>query len=268
MELREIPINKIKPNPLQPREHFDREKITELAESIKENGLVTPILVRPKGSDYEIIAGERRWKASQIAKLDRIPAIIKKIDDGKLITESLIENIHREDLTDIEKAKALKTLMKTTKIESVRDLAKVVGLSYTAVSDIFDSVDIRKELEASLKTVSQSVISETRGLPKEERKKLIETAVKKDIGSRKMREYVSAIKEAEKQPFIKKQLLGGRIEPEIAKQKITQLKQETSDDEVEIIKEWNIGKLKCPRCKKMIKIIHIEPTDEHKIEDI
>ena len=112
MELRILKVDEISPNPLQPRESFDREKLKELAGTISECGVLQPIVVRPKGKRYEIIAGERRWKASEIAGKKEIPAIIKKISDEEVMVESLIENIHREDLKPIEQAKAILEVFK------------------------------------------------------------------------------------------------------------------------------------------------------------
>ncbi|MFQ6089470.1 MAG: ParB/RepB/Spo0J family partition protein, partial [Candidatus Methanofastidiosia archaeon] len=107
LEMRVIGIDKIRPNPFQPRETFEKESIRELAESIKEVGLLQPILVRPDKSNYQIISGERRWRASQFAGLKEIPVIIKEVDDKRLLIESLVENVHRKDLEPIEKGRAL-----------------------------------------------------------------------------------------------------------------------------------------------------------------
>ncbi len=106
MEIQEIPINQISPSPFQPRETFNKEEIQELADSIEEFDLLNPILVKPHGKDnYQIIAGERRWRAAQFAGLEKIAAIIKDIDDGRQRLESLIENVHRKDLTMSEKGR-------------------------------------------------------------------------------------------------------------------------------------------------------------------
>lgn len=105
-------MDEITPNPLQPREAFNREKLKELADTIDEIGVLQPIVVRPKGSRYEIIAGERRWKASQIAGKKKIPAIVKDVPDEEVMVESLIENVHREDLKPMEQAKAILEVFK------------------------------------------------------------------------------------------------------------------------------------------------------------
>lgn len=113
MEMKEIPISQIIPNPLQPREIFDKDKLKELAATIADVGVLQPILVRPTNNDhYEIIAGERRWKATQIAGIDTIPALIKSIPDNQVMVESLIENVHRANLKPMEQAKAILEVFK------------------------------------------------------------------------------------------------------------------------------------------------------------
>ena len=107
MEVRTIELDKIRPNPFQPRESFPKEEIRELANTIKQFGLLQPISVRKKGNSYQIIAGERRWRASQFAGLKAIPAIVKDVSDSELMILSLIENVHRKDLEPMEKGRGL-----------------------------------------------------------------------------------------------------------------------------------------------------------------
>ncbi len=106
-----ININKIEPNPNQPRKKFDEDALGELAESIKIHGLIQPILVQKKDNMYQIIAGERRWRACRLAKLKEVPVIIKNLSDNEQYEVALIENIQREDLNDIEEAYAYKALI-------------------------------------------------------------------------------------------------------------------------------------------------------------
>ena len=106
-----IDITKLEPNHGQPRKHFDEEALAELADSIRQFGLLQPILVQSRGAHYEIIAGERRWRAAKRAGLTEIPVIIKDLSDLEIIEISLIENIQREDLNPIEEARAYKRLL-------------------------------------------------------------------------------------------------------------------------------------------------------------
>src|SRR5205814_777167 len=104
-------IARIRPNPNQPRIHFREETIDELAESIVERGVLQPILLRPSGDGFEIVAGERRWRAAQKARLHVIPAIVREVDEASMAELALIENIQREDLNAIEEAEGYKQLI-------------------------------------------------------------------------------------------------------------------------------------------------------------
>jgi ParB family chromosome partitioning protein len=112
-ELMEIDIDLIEPNTAQPRNSFDDNKIEELAQSIRANGILQPVLVRRKGGKYQLIAGERRWRAAQRAGLAKVPAVVRDVADDKLLELALIENIQRDDLNPIEEAFAYKNLIET-----------------------------------------------------------------------------------------------------------------------------------------------------------
>jgi ParB family chromosome partitioning protein len=122
----EIAIDLIDPSPVQPRSHFDERSLKELAMSIRENGIVQPILVRPNGSRFELVAGERRWRAAQAAGLKQIPAVVREIENDKVLELALIENIQREDLNAIEEARAYKRLIETVGLTQ-ESLAQRVG---------------------------------------------------------------------------------------------------------------------------------------------
>ena len=107
----EIDIDLIDPNPEQPRSHFDVGELADLAASIQANGIVQPIVIRPNGGRFQIIAGERRWRAAQKAGLRRVPAVIKEIPDDKLLELALVENIQRQELNPIEEANAYPNLL-------------------------------------------------------------------------------------------------------------------------------------------------------------
>ncbi|MDR1355468.1 MAG: ParB/RepB/Spo0J family partition protein [Propionibacteriaceae bacterium] len=107
----ELPVAAIKPNPAQPRHEFDEDALAELAESIADVGLLQPIVVRQKGASYELIMGERRWRAHQLAGLERIPAIVRATDDDAMLRDALFENLHRAQLNPIEEAAAYQQLL-------------------------------------------------------------------------------------------------------------------------------------------------------------
>ncbi|HEX7997323.1 MAG TPA: ParB/RepB/Spo0J family partition protein [Pyrinomonadaceae bacterium] len=112
-ELLEIDIDLIEPNSAQPRTNFNEERLNDLAQSIRSNGIVQPLLVRRRGARYQLIAGERRWRAAQRAGLQRVPAVVRDIPDDKLLELALIENIQRQELNAIEEAHAYKRLIET-----------------------------------------------------------------------------------------------------------------------------------------------------------
>ncbi len=153
-ELKHIPLDLIQRGRYQPRVEFDRGALEELALSIKSQGLMQPIVIRSIGAHkYEIIAGERRWRAAQIAGLGSIPALIKTVSDEAAIAMSLIENIQREDLNPIEEALALKRLQDEFKLTQ-QEVADAVGRSRTAVTNLIRLVglhaDVQKMLQAGL----------------------------------------------------------------------------------------------------------------------
>ena len=142
----DIPINRIIPSPDQPRKTFYEQTISELAESIKQHGVLSPIIVRPSGSKYEIIAGERRFRAAGIAGLKEIPAIIKKASDEDAKIISLIENIQREDLNDIDRASALREL-KASLGSTWEVIAKKLGLTKRRVLALVGLLDLPDEIK-------------------------------------------------------------------------------------------------------------------------
>jgi ParB family chromosome partitioning protein len=105
-----VAIDLIDPNPLQPRHHFQQERLTELAQSIRENGIIQPLVVRHAGARYQLVAGERRWRAAKLAGIERVPVVVRQIADDRLLEITLIENIQREDLNPIETAHAFARL--------------------------------------------------------------------------------------------------------------------------------------------------------------
>ena len=130
----ELKLEKIFPNPDQPRKHFDEDKLIDLAESIKEHGVLQPIIVTPRDDKYMIIAGERRFRATNRAGLKTIPALIRELDDEKIMELALIENVQRDDLNPIEEARAYELLQ--TRYGYTQDkLAKRMGKSRSAIAN-------------------------------------------------------------------------------------------------------------------------------------
>lgn len=134
-ELREVDIDLIDPNPEQPRTFFSEEKLEELSQSIRENGLVQPILLRRKGDDrYQLVAGERRWRAAQRVGMQRVTAVVREVEDEKLLEIALIENIQRQELNPIEEAAAYQRLMEVLGLTQ-EEVAKRVGKDRSSVAN-------------------------------------------------------------------------------------------------------------------------------------
>ena len=199
MELKMIKLEEIKENSKQCRTLFDKEKLQELADSIKEGELLQPIVVRPIKQDgfrYEIVCGERRFKSFRdYLKEPKIPSIILNIkDDIEALEKSYIENVQREDLTSDEDENAARELWKSGRYKTQEILAKKIGLKQTTISMKLGSDEIREKFSLG-PNISTSTISETRGLSEKPRKKLLKIAEEKEIGSRTMRNMVSKVKE-------------------------------------------------------------------------
>ena len=146
-ELQQLPIQQIRPGSYQPRQHWDEASLDELAASIRAQGLIQPVVVRRTGADqYELIAGERRWRAAQRASLSQIPALIRDVEEAAVPAMALIENIQREDLTPLEEADALKRLINDFKLTH-QQAADAVGRSRASVSNLLRLT----ELPASIK---------------------------------------------------------------------------------------------------------------------
>ena len=146
---REIEIGRIRPNPHQPRTHFDETAIDELADSIAERGVLQPILLRASGDGFEIVAGERRWRAAQRAGLHAIPAIVREIDDSATAELALIENIQREDLNAIEEAEGYRQLVNRYG-HTQEAVARIVHKSRSHVANLLRLLDLPEFVRQSL----------------------------------------------------------------------------------------------------------------------
>lgn len=148
--LKRLPVERVRPGQYQPRTHMDADALQELADSIKAQGLVQPIVVRKlNGGEYELIAGERRWRAAQLAGLHEIPAVVRDIPDQAAAAMSLIENIQREDLNALEEAGALRRLIDEFGLTH-QQTAEAVGRSRVAVTNLLRLLDLQPEVKALL----------------------------------------------------------------------------------------------------------------------
>ncbi len=159
-ELRELPVELIAPNPTQPRRRFDEDALQALAGSLGERGVLQPVLVRPKaGGTYELVAGERRWRAAQIAGLKEIPALVRPRDDAEALELALIENMAREDLSPIEEARACAALVEELGLTR-EEVGRRVGRSRVAVSNLIRLLDLPDEV---IELLQEGALSEGHG---------------------------------------------------------------------------------------------------------
>ncbi|TXH04724.1 MAG: ParB/RepB/Spo0J family partition protein [Nevskiaceae bacterium] len=147
-DLRELALDRLEPGRHQPRRHFDEAALTALADSIRAQGVVQPIVVRPAGADrYEIIAGERRWRAARIAGLQQIPAVVRSMDERSAMAVALVENIQRADLNPLEEAEALHKLIEECGLTH-QQCAEAVGHSRATVSNLLRLMELNQDVQA------------------------------------------------------------------------------------------------------------------------
>lgn len=157
--INEIDIDLIDPNPEQPRSRFPEENLNELAQSIKNNGIIQPIIVRGRDSRYEIIAGERRWRAAQRAGLQKVPVVVKEVTDDKLLELALIENIQRQELNAVEEAKAYRKLVDNIGLTQEM-VAERVGKNRTVITTFLRLLKLPQEIQ---KLIEEEKISAGHG---------------------------------------------------------------------------------------------------------
>lgn len=188
----EIDINKIEPGVGQPRKNFDREKIEALAESIKEHGIIQPLIVTKENDLYYIIAGERRWRAARVAGIKKVPVIEREASTKEVVELALIENIQREDLNPVEEAEAYNKLIKDYSMTQ-EQVATVVGKSRPAVANMLRLLNLSKEIRNMLISGEISVGQARPLLAIEKAKEQNEVAkyvVKAELNARQIEQYV------------------------------------------------------------------------------
>ena len=187
--VREIDIALIKPNPAQPRVQFDEDSLEELAESIRQRGVLQPILLRPAGKGFEIVAGERRWRAAQRARLHAIPAIVREIDESTTAEIALIENIQRQDLNAIEEAEGYRQLIKRHG-HTQDEVGKLVHKSRSHVTNLLRLLELPEFVRQSLMTgdISMGHARAVAGAPDPEA--LARLIIARDLSVRQTEEQV------------------------------------------------------------------------------
>lgn len=151
----EVPVSSIRPNPYQPRKEFDSESLNELANSIREHGIIQPLLVRRDEQGYQLIAGERRWRASQIVGLKQVPVVVRDFTDQQMMEVALVENLQRENLNPMEEAEAYQRLMEAFDLTQ-EEVAKKVGKSRPAIANTLRLLQLPEDIQ---RLVSSNTLS-------------------------------------------------------------------------------------------------------------
>ena len=192
--IEEIPLSELRANPYQPRKIFDESSLNELANSIKEHGVFQPIIVKKSIKGYEIIAGERRFRASKIAGLTSIPAIVKDFSDEEMMQISLLENLQRENLTAIEEAKAYKSIIESMNITQ-DELSKKVGKSRSHITNILGLLKLPKSVQ-DMVLYNKISMGHARVLSKlddiEKQEDLAQRVIDEDLSVRSLENLVSS----------------------------------------------------------------------------
>ena len=184
-----LPVSSIEPHPDQPRRHFDDEALEELAESIRTRGVIQPIVVRPNGHRYQIVAGERRWRAAQRAHLHEVPVIVREFDDTEALEVALIENVQRQDLNAIEEAEGYKRLI--DEYGHTQDaLGKLVHKSRSHIANLLRLLDLPKKVRAYVATGELSMGHARALIPASDPEALAEEVVSRGLSVRETEKLV------------------------------------------------------------------------------
>ncbi|HWW45229.1 MAG TPA: ParB/RepB/Spo0J family partition protein [Acidimicrobiia bacterium] len=192
--LQELPIAAIRPNPYQPRDRFDEEGLGALADSIREVGLLQPVLVRPAGDGYELVAGERRWRAAHRAGLQMIPAIVRQTEDHRALQAALVENLQRDDLNPLEEAAAYQQMIEDFSMTH-EQVATTIGKSRAAVSNTMRLLQLPPSIQRALREARLSMGHARALLGTPDRafqEALARRAIKDDLSVRAVEEAVRA----------------------------------------------------------------------------
>ncbi len=200
-QLRDVSLELIHPSPFQPRKHFDEDALRSLADSIRAQGLIAPVVLRRRSGEYELIAGERRWRAAQLAGLQQIPAIVRDIDDHQAAALALIENLQREDLDPIEQAEAMRRLIKEFEMTH-QQVADILGISRPVVSNALRLLDLAEPVRQLLqnKQLDAGHARALAGLPMAQQPLLAEKIVAKALTVRQVEGMVRKLNESALNP--------------------------------------------------------------------
>lgn len=198
---RHVPVQDIEPDPDQPRRHFDEDALHELAESIKQHGVLLPLVVAPEGKKYRIVAGERRWRAAGLAGLDKLPVIVRSVSDQHKLELSLIENLQRKDLNPLETATAYLKLVQQFNLTYEQVGKRVGGLNFSTISNVVRLLNLPPEAKDALvaQKINQGHARQILAIDKPQvQKQLLDLIIKNDWSVRKAEQFVIGYKAGDK----------------------------------------------------------------------
>lgn len=253
----EINIDDIEPNPYQPRKDFDQEQLIELSQSIKEHGLIQPVSVTKVKGKYQLVAGERRLRASKIANLKTIPAIVKAYDEKQMMEIALIENIQREDLNPIEEAVAYTKLIEQFNLTQ-EEVSVRVSKSRSAIANTIRLLNLPKIIQdyVSRETLSMGHARALLGLNDHEKMiKVSEKVITDNLTVRQLEEYIKTLKKKRKDPDLEKKKKKNDVEFQILEQKLKRI----LGVKVKLTKDSNFHRLTidCKNSKEFDKLIKL-----------
>lgn len=231
----EVAVKNLRPNPYQPRTVFDPDKLKELVESVKHSGVIQPLIVRKKGRQYEIVAGERRWRAAKEAELSKVPVVVRNYDDATMMEVALVENMQRSDLDPLEEAKGIQNMMDALGLTQ-EEAARKLGKSRVAVTNALRLLKLPPEVQ-ELVTAGKLTAGQARpllGLPQAAQMVKVATqAVEGGWSARILEEVVKAVKEG-KPYHIYMETEKNLIEPEKPSRKGKKKKAEAAAADVDV----------------------------------
>ncbi len=197
-EFKDINLERIEPNPYQPRDNAAEEELEELAESVRENGILQPVILTSSGEGYYLVAGERRWRAARKAGLETIPALVRDLDQDKMMELALIENIHRKDLNPLEEARAYRQLLEELDLTQA-ELSSRLGRSRSSISNSLRLLKLPPEVQeyVSRETLSAGQARTLAGFDsKDQQIRAAEKIIEENMSVREAEKYISELKKS------------------------------------------------------------------------
>ncbi|MGI6082633.1 MAG: ParB/RepB/Spo0J family partition protein [Limnochordia bacterium] len=214
---REIAVTRISPNSAQPRRRFSPEQLEELAASMREHGILEPVIVRPKGKDYELVVGERRWRAAQLAGLTVVPAIVRDLDDREVLEMALVENLQRQDLNPMEEAEAFSRLAEEFGLTQ-EEIAERVGKKRSTVANRLRLLELDAGLQDQVRQgrLSAGHARALLGIPDDEdRREIADRVISEELSVRAVEEMVRKRSQKQRKPSKKASKSESELDPEL-----------------------------------------------------